>query len=109
MLIGPDATLAEHERALIEPALTRVIDRASPEALERLSAISDPVMIAVGVGLWGMRVLSTRLPKEPKRRTEKRSPEQPVFVQEDENASIVVPPPPSIANVINGGERRPWG
>lgn len=53
--LGPDAMPTPMERAFIEPSLTRLIERYGSVA-EQFSWLFDPLMLAVGVGLYGVRL-----------------------------------------------------
>lgn len=53
---GPDAAFTAKERELIQPPLARLMQRLSPEDGARFSAMADPVFLAAGLLIWGMRI-----------------------------------------------------
>lgn len=55
-LVGEMAALTLNERNLIEEPLARIMDRLSPEVVERIQKFSDPMLLLFGLGLWGMRL-----------------------------------------------------
>lgn len=57
-----EARFTSDEREMIQPALQRILIR-NVRAARHLSAISDPLALVMGFGLWGRRVLSLRQPK----------------------------------------------
>lgn len=55
-MVSADAALTLNERNLIEEPLARIMDRLSPEVTEKIQTFSDPILLAFGLGLWGMRL-----------------------------------------------------
>lgn len=55
-MVGADAAITLNERNLIEEPLGRILDRLSPELVSKIQIVSDPILLAMGLGLWGMRV-----------------------------------------------------
>jgi hypothetical protein len=55
---GPDAQMNAFERPIIETSLSRLIENTSDSAIERAVSISTPLMLVVGLGMWGLRVSS---------------------------------------------------
>lgn len=58
--LGAVARFQPQERALIVPALAGIIDRMTPEMAERFRGVADPVLLAVGLGMWGLRVYGAK-------------------------------------------------
>lgn len=58
MLAGPGAGITPDERAMVEPAAVRMLARMSPAAVARYGGLMDPLALAIGLGMWGMRVAS---------------------------------------------------
>ena len=54
--LGPFARVNPMERAMIEPSMVRILNRMDADALGRFSALSDPIMLAMGLGMYGLRV-----------------------------------------------------
>lgn len=63
--LHPEAGLQPVERALIEPPLGRMLERASPEALARYTGIVDPVLVGVGLALYAARIQKLVKPAAP--------------------------------------------
>jgi hypothetical protein len=63
--VGPDAAMNIVERMMIEPSLTRLLENTSDVAIERAMSISTPLILAVGVGMWGLRVNKLIQDKQP--------------------------------------------
>lgn len=55
-LVAPEAEMNTEERALIEPPLSRVVARISPDIADRIQIFSDPIMCLVGFSLWAYRI-----------------------------------------------------
>jgi hypothetical protein len=83
-LPGKDASIRPEERALIEPPLTRILERLDVQSVEKASALLDPVIMLVGIGFWINRI-APRPEKKPK---EQRQPE-PTPAQEKSNISPI--------------------
>lgn len=54
--LGDRAKFNARERGLIEPSLTRIVARMTPDAAAKFSQLADPLMLATGLLLWGVRV-----------------------------------------------------
>src|SRR5690606_12447087 len=61
-IAGPEAEMNSLERALLEPAFTRILMRGG-QASERLTSIIDPMALVVGMVMWGARVMGIRTNK----------------------------------------------
>ena len=63
VLLGraPYYQLASEERALIEPAMGRILARLAPERVERLGKLADPLLLLAGFGLYARRIAATKL------------------------------------------------
>jgi hypothetical protein len=72
--LSPEAMFNDIERSYIEPPLTRILGRMSPEVIELAEKWVDPIMLIFGLGLWGFRVSqSTPKPeKKPKENLQKQ-------------------------------------
>lgn len=58
-LAGSDASLNTFERQLIEPTLTRILQRGTGPS-EKIAAYIDPLTLMIGFTMWGSRILSVR-------------------------------------------------
>lgn len=58
-LAGSDASLNTFERQLIEPTLTRILQRGTGPS-EKIAAYIDPATLLIGFSMWGMRILNVR-------------------------------------------------
>lgn len=54
--LGLGAAMQEHERAMIEPPLTRMLGRMTPDQRAAVERYSDPVMMLWGLAVYGSRV-----------------------------------------------------
>lgn len=54
--LGPVAAFTPLEIGLIEPAAVRILSRMDASAVARYGALADPLVLAVGLGMWGLRV-----------------------------------------------------
>jgi len=60
-----DTSFNEFEKMLIEPSLSTVLEDMDDSAFERYGKILNPLVLALGFGIWGFRIM----PKvEPKRK-----------------------------------------
>lgn len=57
--LGEHARFQPDERKLIEPSLESIMKRMTPEAAQHFSRFADPLMLGVGLLVWGTRVFST--------------------------------------------------
>jgi hypothetical protein len=55
---GERARFEIAERRLIEPSLGRILARMTPDSAKVFGAIADPVLLATGLLIWGVRVFS---------------------------------------------------
>lgn len=53
---GPDAAMADVERALIEPALTAYLGTLTPAVVKRVTDMLNPAMLLMGGLMYGARV-----------------------------------------------------
>lgn len=44
---------------MVEPAAVRILARMDEGAIARYGAMADPIVLAMGLGLWGMRLVAT--------------------------------------------------
>jgi hypothetical protein len=56
--IGPHAALTPVERAMVVPPAGRILARADADALAKYAGIMDPLMLGLGLCIWGARVWS---------------------------------------------------
>lgn len=54
--LGPDAVMSPIERGMIEAPAARIMQRMTPAAAQRVSALSDPLLLGVGLLMWGTRL-----------------------------------------------------
>lgn len=54
--IGPSAKLNMMERGLIEPSMVRILARMDAAAVARYSALSDPILLGLGLSMYGFRL-----------------------------------------------------
>lgn len=57
--VGPHAALNPIERAMVEPALIRTLARMDAATVARYGALADPIVLALGLGMWGFRCYVT--------------------------------------------------
>lgn len=92
-MIGTDAALTMAERALIDEPLARIMDRLSPAATEKIQTFADPVLLAFGLGLWGMRLYKLSAQQaELKAAQEVRASEATAATAADEKKTAPVSP-----------------
>jgi hypothetical protein len=65
-LFGPEAGFNPLEQELIEPPLARILAKADPEKMGQFAALMDPLLLVIGLALWGSRVQKLALPPKPK-------------------------------------------
>lgn len=53
---GPEGRFTPKERAIIEPPLGRIISRMSPGDAAKFASFADPIFLASGLLIYGMRV-----------------------------------------------------
>lgn len=82
--LGPAARFAPQERALIVPSLAGIIDRMTPDVAERFRNVADPLLLAVGLGMWGLRVYGSA--------TRPQRPAQRPGIDRPESGSVTVTP-----------------
>lgn len=56
-MVDPAAMMQESERGLIEPPFVRFVNRIEPAIIDKVSAASDPLSVAIGFAMWGNRVM----------------------------------------------------
>jgi hypothetical protein len=56
--LGTECCLTPDEHAMIDEPLARIMARLSPETTEAIDKWTDPVLLLLGFGLWGVRVFS---------------------------------------------------
>lgn len=54
----PSAVMQPGEQAKVEPPLTRILARMDTQAVETFQKFADPIALAMGLGMWGVRVAS---------------------------------------------------
>ena len=64
-MIGEDAKMTPSERDLIQAPLARIIGRMDATSLAVVSQWADPIMLAVGLSVWGLRIAVLAKAKEP--------------------------------------------
>jgi hypothetical protein len=60
MVFGPEAKFNEAELKLIQPPTARLLSRMGKDAVAKFQALSDPIMLLSGLGMWFMRASSLR-------------------------------------------------
>lgn len=63
MTIGPEAKFAPMERAMIDPSLARILARMPKESIDKFGGMLDPMVLALGLGMWGLRIRNTQIAK----------------------------------------------
>lgn len=53
---GPEAALLPQERQMINDPLARILARADKGVMERVQTYADPLMLGMGLLLWGSRL-----------------------------------------------------
>lgn len=61
---GPEAVMQAHENALIQPPLERIFARMPAETARKASFVVDPLLIVIGMGMWGARVIQIQAAKK---------------------------------------------
>jgi len=75
-MLGENARMTPTEQVMTQTSLTRMLERASPQAIERVSHITDPIMLGLGLVLWGGRLVTMTKPPAPPLTEEKPSSPQ---------------------------------
>ena len=83
--IGPHAALTPVERAMIVPPAGRMLARADAEKLAKYASVMDPMMLGVGLCIWGARVWTVS--------REQRKPEDRAASVGDAGAAAAPAPP----------------
>jgi hypothetical protein len=101
--MGTEAQLNRNERGFIEPPLGRLIDKYSPSQIEKFSLIADPLLLAVGLGIWFMRVRNNVTIPNPLQREEKPTivEETASSVEYNPAAKFSAPSPEELAQWMN--------
>jgi hypothetical protein len=103
--VGPHATLTADERKMIVPPGGRIFARMSPEAASKLASVSDPLLLAVGMGFWLLRISRTGPRAAP-------SPPPPPTPAAPANAATRPPSSPvvsAVAVTVPGQDDAPTG
>lgn len=81
---GDYAAMTEQEREMIEPPLSRMVEKIDLANNELLQKWSDPLLVLFGLGLWGWRVVST---KQELEKIEKPKPQETETETETEDSN----------------------
>lgn len=65
---GDYAAMNEQERDMIEPPLSRMIEKIDLAENELIQRWSDPILVVFGLGLWGWRVMTMKQEAESKQK-----------------------------------------
>jgi hypothetical protein len=69
-LIGPDCVMLSNEREMIEPPLSRILERLDPLASALIEKYTDPILLTMGLAMWGLRIFQVQSAKmEEKKKT----------------------------------------
>jgi len=57
-VVGPAAALLPQERQMLNDPLSRILARADKGVMERVQMYADPLMLGMGLLMWGSRLAS---------------------------------------------------
>jgi len=63
--VGPAGAFTPIERAMVEPSMVRILARMDAATVARYGALADPVVLCLGLGMWGLRIMASRKPAAP--------------------------------------------
>lgn len=100
--VGPHAALNPIERGMVEPAAVRILARMDDAAVARYGALADPIVLAMGLGLWGMRIVAAQRQRQaeppatdtPNRAEPSRGTTEPPAESADGSGGSAAPPIP---------------
>jgi hypothetical protein len=95
---GVGAQFTPMEIELIQPSLTRIIERYG-SAMEKFSVFVDPAMLAIGIVMYSSRL--TALARETKPQPQPQQPAETMSANGN-NPDVVPSASPDIANIIGG-------
>lgn len=81
-LLYPECAMTADERAMIEPPLYRILERLDPGLSSTMEKFTDPVMLGMGLVMWGLRifqVVSDKNAEKPRPQPQKAQPTKPVM------------------------------
>jgi hypothetical protein len=81
---APEAAINLNERNAIEDPLARILERLSPEMTAKVQVLADPILLAFGLGLWGLRLYKISTEKE-KKQPAKEKDKQPAPVTKEKD------------------------
>lgn len=99
---GPEAAFSVQERLFIEPSLARIVERYGSVA-QQFSFLMDPIMLAVGVGLYGARIVGLAK-AQPKSETKGEDYPLPSPTSLDNGDNGVLPTAPDNIWDLTGGK-----
>lgn len=88
---GPEGRFTPKERAIIEPPLGRIIARMSPGDAAKFASFADPIFLASGLLIYGMRIWTVQQSRVPNRQGEPGPPDRSVPVVQGVPVSGPVP------------------
>jgi hypothetical protein len=100
-LIGPECVMLSNEREMIEPPLSRILERLDPLASALIEKYTDPIMLAMGLAMWGLRiwqVQSARIEAQKKPKPNRLEPMPTPQAQPVSHGETVVTPGGSLGD-----------
>lgn len=101
---GSDGEFNLTERALIEPALTRLLERYAP-AMEQFSVLTDPLLLLGGLGMFAVRlrgVIKDQAPQKPDQPGQPADVDPGIPVVQPEAEPVIPVVDSSIADLLGG-------
>jgi len=104
-LVGPGASMLEHERELILDPLARIIARMPADARANMDQYIDPIALLFGLTVWGVRVYQSSANRPPSETTEQVGAPFPIPTPEPEpvarDSGQVVTQSPALARDLS--------
>lgn len=92
MIAGADAAIAPEESALIMQGLPPMLARMNKDSVDKINVIVNPLMVGVGLAMWGRRVVAIKRANDEAVRAEVPAPGR-------QAQAPAAPPPPSAPGV----------